>query len=87
MWKIKFEDSVVKLFEKLDKTTQSQIIKYFDKITKSNENPKSYGKPLVANKKGLWRYRVGNYRIICQIKDNELIILVLTIVLRSEVYK
>lgn len=87
MWKIKFENDVVKFFEKLDKTTQNQIIKYFDKITKSNENPKSYGKPLVANKKGLWRYRVGNYRIICQIKDNELIILVLTIGLRSEVYK
>ena len=36
MWKIKFENNVVKLFEKLDKTTQNQIIKYFNKITKSN---------------------------------------------------
>lgn len=86
-WQISFKGKVEKKLEKLDKSARRQIIKYFDKITESNENPKSFGRPLLENKKGLWRYRVGDYRIICDIHDNELIILVIDIGHRSEIYK
>ena len=86
MWKISIKGKAKKVLDKLDKPIKQQILKYFDKIIASNENPKSYGKPLTANKKGLWRYRVGNYRVICQIRDNELLILVLDIGHRSEIY-
>ena len=87
MWKINIEDDALKIFKKLDKPIRNQILKYFDKIISSNENPKSFGKPLVANRSGLWRYRVGDYRIICDIKDSELLILVLEIGHRSEIYE
>lgn len=51
------------------------------------EDPRSRGKGLTANLAGLWRYRVGDYRVICDIEDNELVILAVDVEHRSEVYK
>ena len=51
------------------------------------ENPRVHGKALTANRIGQWRYRIGDYRLICLIKDNELIILAMTIGHRREVYE
>lgn len=87
IWQIKFEDKPRKFLKKLDKNTETQILKYLHKIINSNTNPKSFGKPLLANMSGLWRYRVGDYRIICNIEDNILLILVVDIGHRAEVYK
>ena len=50
------------------------------------ENPRVHGKGLVENKSGQWRYRIGDYRVICEIKDEEIIILVLEIGHRREIY-
>lgn len=86
-WKISFDKKAEKKLEKLDKTVRKQIIKYFNKILDSGANPKSFGKPLLENLAGFWRYRIGNYRVICEIRDNELLILVLEIDHRSEIYK
>lgn len=51
------------------------------------DNPRTFGKGLSANRAGQWRYRIGDYRLICYINDNELIILALSIGHRKEVYK
>ena len=51
------------------------------------ENPRAKGKGLTANRSGQWRYRIGDYRLICLIQDNELVILALTVGHRSDVYK
>lgn len=51
------------------------------------DTPQIFGKGLKGNKAGLWRYRIGNYRLICEIIDNKLIILVLTVGHRREIYK
>ena len=53
----------------------------------NGRTPQIFGKSLKGNKAGLWRYRIGNYRLICEIIDNKLIILVLTIGHRREIYK
>lgn len=73
-------------FKKLDKYTQKMIKTWIVKNLDRCENPRSFGKALSANKKGLWRYRIGDYRLICYINDNELIILALMIGHRKDIY-
>lgn len=72
---------------KLDKSVQIMIVSWIKKNIKDTTNPRLHGKSLAGNKKGYWRYRIGNYRIIAEIKDEKFIIIAITIAHRSEVYK
>ena len=72
-------------FNKLDGSVKKQIIKALEKL-ETLKDPRDSGKALVANLSGLWRYGVGDYRLICLLKDDELIILLLNIVKRDEAY-
>jgi mRNA interferase RelE/StbE len=76
-----------KQIKKLNKASQQQIVDYLLKNVNKSKNPLSVGKALTGNKKGLWRYRVGDYRIICNIQDNECVILALETAHRKDVYK
>ena len=76
-----------KQLKKLDKTVAKKIISYLRKLVHNQENPRIFGKPLLHDKTGLWRYRVGDYRIICQIEDDNFTVLVLRLGHRKEVYK
>lgn len=73
-------------FRKLDRYTQRMIKGWIDKNLVDTDNPRSQGKGLTANRSGQWRYRIGDYRLICQIDDGKLVILALTVGHRSEVY-
>lgn len=73
-------------FKKLDKYTQRILKAWIEKHLINCENPRLYGKALSANRNGQWRYRIGDYRLICQIQDEKLVILTLTIGHRREVY-
>ena len=75
-----------KEFKKLDKYTQRMIKAWITKNLIDCENPRIHGKALTANRKGQWRYRIGDYRLICAIEDDELIILALSVGHRREVY-
>ncbi len=75
-----------KEFKKLDLYTQRIIKNWIVKNLVDIENPRAIGKILVGNYKGQWRYRIGNYRIICQIDDNEFIILALSVGHRKDIY-
>lgn len=83
---VKFEAEAEKEFLALAKSAQIQILKYLKKI-ESLENPRDFGKALSENLKNYWRYRVGDYKLICKIQENELIIVVVDINHRSKVYK
>jgi mRNA interferase RelE/StbE len=83
--KIELNDRAKKDFAKLDKHIQIQIFKKL-KFIESLNNPKDDGKPLAGNLLGLWRYRSGDYRILAQILDDKLIILVVKISHRKNVY-
>lgn len=83
---VKSTEKFNKQFKKLDKYTQKMIKTWIVKNLDRCENPRSFGKTLSANKKGLWRYRIGDYRLICYINDNELIILALMIGHRKDIY-
>lgn len=74
-------------FKKLDRYTQRMIKSWIDKNLSGCENPRALGKALSANRRGQWRYRIGDYRLICEIEDDQLIILALTVGHRREIYK
>lgn len=76
-----------KEFKKLDKYTQRMIKSWIDKNLVDTENPRLHGRGLTANRGGQWRYRIGDYRLICQINDNKLVILALSVGHRREVYE
>ncbi|MFS9013007.1 type II toxin-antitoxin system RelE/ParE family toxin [Streptococcus salivarius] len=72
-----------KSFKKLDPFVRKQIKSYLNRIT---DTPRAKGKTLVANRTGQWRYRIGAYRVIVNIQDNELIILALEVGHRRDIY-
>ena len=74
-------------FKELDRYTKLMIKGWIDKHLTDCDNPRAFGKGLTADQKGQCRYRIGDYRLICNIEDNELIILALSIGHRREVYK
>lgn len=74
-------------FKKLDRYTQRMIKAWIEKNLIGCSDPRRHGKGLTANRSGQWRYRIGDYRLICKIKDNELVILALTVGHRREVYE
>ena len=76
-----------KEFKKLDKYTQRMLVAWIDKNLENCTNPRIYGKGLTSNRRGQWRYRIGDYRIICNIEDNKLVILALTVAHRRDIYK
>jgi mRNA interferase RelE/StbE len=86
-WKIEFDPKAAKELKKLDRLAQKRIIDYLKKQIINQENPRIFGKSLTGNKQGLWRYRIGNYRIICQILNEKLIILVIKVGHRKSVYE
>ena len=78
-YNVELSDRFKREFKNLDKYTQKIIRSWIDKNLVGTENPRQYGKGLTANRSGQWRYRIGDYRLICQIEDSELIILALSV--------
>lgn len=87
IYKVETTTRFDKEFKKLDFYTKKIIKSWIQKHIMDCENPRAHGKSLTADKKGLWRYRIGDYRLICNIEDDKLIILALSIGHRSDVYK
>ena len=85
-WKIEWDERAVRDARKLGSQARNNILKYLRERINSNEDPRRFGKPLLADKAGLWRYRVGDYRIVCRIEDERLVVLVVAVGHRSKVY-
>lgn len=85
-WTLRYAAKTEKQLRKIDKPTRLRILDYMDSIERL-EDPTQRGKPLAENLAGLWRYRVGDYRVICDIRQNELIILAIHIDHRGSVYR
>ncbi len=90
-YKIEFDDLAEKQLSKLAKQSQKQIIIFLEnlliKINQNGVNPFLLGKALMGNLKGLYRFRTGDFRLICEIKENKLIIYVLKIGHRKDIYQ
>lgn len=85
-WVYRFDDRALKELRKLGKNARREIIAYLDERIAGEGDPRRFGKGLKADLAGLWRYRVGDYRILCQIRDGELLVLVVAVGHRRDVY-
>jgi len=86
MWTIKVEDRARKDLRKLDAAVQKRIIAYLHMRVANVKDPRVFCQRLTGNKAGLWRFRVGDYRVVCKFEDHVLIIFVVTVGHRREVY-
>ncbi|MEO0627020.1 MAG: type II toxin-antitoxin system RelE/ParE family toxin [Bacteroidota bacterium] len=84
-WTVEFERLARKEFKKLGVPDQKKIIRYLRE--KVAPDPRRFGKALGGNLSGLWRYRVGDHRIVCRIEDDNLVVLIIRIAHRSRVYQ
>ena len=87
MYKVRFSDSALKQMEKLDKQALRVIKNWIVKHLVDTEDPRRHGRPLKGNLAGVWRYRVGDYRLFAEIKDDVLAIFIFEVGYRREVYK
>lgn len=87
MWTVKLDERFYKELKKIDKKMVQEILDYLEKRVATDKNPRRLGKPLSNNLQGLWRYRVRDYRIICSILDDELLVIALRVGHRKDVYK
>ena len=85
-WRIDFTKNADKAMRKLDKSVAARVLDELEEIAEL-EDPRSRGKALTGNLAGIWRYRVGDYRILCDIDNGKLVILVVEVAHRREVYK
>lgn len=85
-YSVEYAADVYKSLKKIDKPMRLLILNWIGKNLEGCENPRQHGKPLVGNNAGVWRYRVGNYRILADILDDKLIIQVIKIGHRKNVY-
>lgn len=85
-WSVEFIDTAKRQLHKLDKRWQGAILDYLEDEIAPLKDPRNRGKGLIGDKRGLWRYRVGDYRILCEIRDEELVITAVTIGHRRDVY-
>ena len=85
-WRIEITDTAKKQLVKLDKQVQVSILRYLRERIATGEDPRRHGAPLRRELRNRWKYRVGAYRLICDIQDDNVLVLVLLIGHRSRIY-
>ncbi len=86
-WSLRFSKKAVKQLAKLDKRQSAIIVGWMERNLEGCDDPRAHGKPLSANRSGQWRYRIGDYRVLCDLQDGDLVILALEVGHRREVYR
>jgi len=86
-WRIEITRTAEKQITKLDRRAQKSIQQFLRERLRPAPDPRQWGKALQGEKRGLWRYRVGDYRLICDIQDERITILVLELGHRKDVYR
>ncbi len=86
-WKVEFTYIALKTLKKMDRHTAAMIIGYVEKKLTGDIDPRAFGKPLVGNHQGKWRYRIGSYRLLCKIEDECVTIIVVQVGKRNDVYR
>lgn len=87
-WKIEFSEGAKKSIEKLDRQVASRIVRFLSERVAALDDPRSIGEALTGSTLGeFWKYRVGDWRLVCSIQDDKIVVYVLKIGNRREVYK
>jgi len=85
-WKVEFDSAADRDLKKVAPQQKRRILKYLDEKIETDEDPRRFGDPLSKNLTGLWKYRIGDYRVICEIQEEKVVVLVLRVGHRSKVY-
>lgn len=86
-WTVSISDIAERQLKKLDRPVQKRILDWLDERLEGCKNPRHFGEPLKGDHTGLWRYRVGAYRVLCDIRDQEVVVLVIAVGHRSRIYQ
>jgi len=86
-WTVEISDVAERQLRKLDEPVQERILNWLSDRIEACKNPRHFGEPLKGDRAGFWRYRIGDYRVLCDIQDENVLVLVLTIGHRRQVYK
>jgi mRNA interferase RelE/StbE len=87
VWRVEFDRDAARDLRKLGVEAQRQILRFLRERIATSEDPRRFGRALTRDLKGLWRYRVGDYRIVASIEDKRFVVLVVTVGHRREVYE
>jgi mRNA interferase RelE/StbE len=86
VWRVEFDPDAARDLRKLGAVAERAILRYLRQRIATAADPRRFGKPLTGDMKGLWRYRVGDYRIVASIEDGRFVVLVVTVGHRRQVY-
>ena len=86
VWRVEFDPDAARDLHKLGHEARRAVLKYLRERIATTDNPRRYGHALTGDLKGLWRYRVGDYRIVADIRDHEILVMVVTVGHRRNVY-
>jgi len=87
-WEVEFSATAARELNQLDAQHARRILKFLDERVAMLDDPRSLGKALRGSRLGeFWKYRVGDYRLICKIEDDRLVVLVLRVGHRKEIYR
>ena len=87
MYEVVYTLQAVKELKKLDKQTRTFILAWIEKNLVGCSDPRLHGKGLTANRSGQWRYRIGDYRLLAEIDDEKIVILIIAVGHRKDIYK
>jgi mRNA interferase RelE/StbE len=86
-WTIEFEQDAIRQLNRLDNAVRRRIVEYMELRVAASGNPRQFGKPLRHDMAGYWSYRVGDYRVVCLLEHERLVIAVISVAHRREVYR
>ena len=86
-WTANFDPRALKELEKLDRMAQRRIVNFLQELVRRRTDPRDLGKAMTGDKAGLWRYRIGDYRLVCRIDEEAEQMLVLRVARRKEAYR
>lgn len=85
-WRIEFDQVALDSLRRMDREIQRRVLLFLREDVGLADNPRQWGKPLRGSMRGLWRYRIGDYRILCQLVDADCVVLVVDVGHRSHIY-
>jgi len=86
-WRVELDERAIKDLRRLDRPVAQLILRYLHERVAAAEDPRQFGKALTGNMRGLWRYRVGDYRLVCRLEEDRLLVLVVAVGHRSQIYR
>ena len=87
-WTVEFLPEAAKDLRKLDRAVAQRLLKFLDERVRRGDDPRALGEPLRGERLGAyWKYRVGDYRLICRIEDQRIVVSVIRIGHRRDIYR